>query len=175
MAAALQVGDAAPEFALQAAGGDIVRLSDLRGKRVVLYFYPKDDTPGCTKEACGFRDELGAFRRAGAVVFGVSPDDVASHARFTKKFSLSFPLLSDPGAAVSAAYGVYKKKSLYGRSFMGIERTTFVIDEQRRIAHIFPRVRVDGHIEAILAQLRPAASSRTPAPTPRASSRSARG
>ena len=175
MAAALRVGDAAPGFALQATGGEIVRLSDLRGQRAVLYFYPKDDTPGCTKEACGFRDELGAFRRAGAAVLGVSPDDPASHARFTKKFSLPFPLLSDPGAAVSAAYGVYKQRSLYGRTFMGIERTTFVLDEQGRIAHIFPRVRVDGHIEAVLAQLRPAGPGRPPAPAPRASSRSARG
>ena len=152
--AELRVGDRAPDFTLQAADGGIIRLAGLRGSRVVLYFYPKDDTPGCTREACGFRDELAGFRRAGAAVLGISPDDVASHARFTKKFSLPFPLLSDPGAAVSKAYGVYKQKSLYGRTYLGIERTTFIIDEQGRIARIFPRVKVDGHIEAILAQVR---------------------
>ncbi len=167
--AELRAGDRAPEFALQAAGGETVRLSALRGSRVVLYFYPKDDTPGCTREACGFRDERAGFRRAGAVVLGVSPDDPASHARFTKKFSLPFPLLSDPGAEVGKAYGVYKQKSLYGRTYWGIERTTFLIDEQGRIARIFPRVKVDGHIEAVLAQLRaPAEASPAGRPSARA-------
>ena len=173
MGVPLRVGDPAPDFSLSATGslttstaatgGRRIRLSELRGRRVVLYFYPKDDTPGCTREACGFRDALAGFRRANAVVLGVSPDDVASHERFAKKFSLPFPLLSDPGAVVSTAYGVYKQKSLYGRTFWGIERTTFVIDEQGRLAHCFPRVKVDGHIEAVLAQVRPPAARARPA------------
>ena len=150
---ALAVGDHAPDFSLQASGGKAITLAGLRGKPVVLYFYPKDDTPGCTKEACGFRDEQARFAKAQAVVLGVSGDDVASHERFTKKFGLTFPLLADPGLAVAKAYGVYKQKSMYGRTYWGIERTTFIIDEQGYLAAIFPKVNVNGHIEAVLEAL----------------------
>ena len=157
-APALAVGDRAPAFSLQTAGGKTIALSELRGRRVVLYFYPKDDTPGCTKEAGGFRDALARFTQAQAVVFGVSGDGVASHERFAQKFRLTFPLLSDPDLAVAKAYGVYKQKSMYGRTYWGIERTTFVIDEQGHIAAIFPKVRVDGHIQAVLEALAAASS-----------------
>jgi len=150
----LSVGDTAPAFTLQTGSGETVRLSDFLGKRVVLYCYPKDDTPGCTKEACSFRDELSDFTKANAVVLGISCDDAASHRRFTDKFRLTFPLLSDPDAAVSKAYGVYKQKSMYGRTYWGIERTTFVMDERGRIAAIFPKVKVDGHTAEVLASLR---------------------
>jgi len=150
----IRVGDPAPPWTLQADGGRTVRLSDFRGQTVVLYFYPKDDTPGCTKEACGFRDARARFANAQAVILGVSRDSVASHERFAKKFRLTFPLLSDPDGAVSTAYGVYKRKSLYGRAYWGIERTTFLIDEEGRIAQIFPKVSVDGHPEAVLQFLR---------------------
>jgi len=150
----LTVGAAAPPFALNTSDGATVRLSEFRGKRVVLYFYPKDDTPGCTKEACSFRDELGQFTKAGAVVLGVSADDVASHQRFAGKFDLNFPLLSDPGASVCKAYGVYKRKSMYGRTYWGIERTTFIIDERGRLTAVFPKVRVDGHAQDVLQHLR---------------------
>ena len=150
----LQVGDPAPAFALQTGDGRTVRLSDFRGKTVVLYFYPKDDTPGCTKEACGFRDARAHFAKASAVVLGVSSNSVASHQRFAGKHGLTFPLLSDPDVSVAKAYGVYKEKSMYGRTYWGIERTTFVIDPQGRLATIFPKVSVDGHIEAVLQAVR---------------------
>ena len=153
-AGSLQVGKRAPAFALQDGSGRTVRLSEFRGRRVVLYFYPKDDTPGCTKEACSFRDDLAAFSREGAVVFGVSRDDVASHARFAQKFRLNFPLLSDPDAAVCKAYGVYKQKSMYGRTYWGIERTTFIINEGGRIAAVFPKVKVEAHLDEVLRTLR---------------------
>jgi peroxiredoxin Q/BCP len=150
----LAVGDPAPAFALQTTGGRVVRLSDFRGQNVVLYFYPKDGTPGCIKEACGFRDAAASLTRAGAVVLGVSRDSVASHQRFAEKYRLTFPLLSDPEAAVGKAYGVYRQKTLYGRTYWGIERTTFLIDKEGRIARVFPKVQVDGHVEAILQALR---------------------
>jgi len=146
-------GDPAPDFRLPADDGKTYALKDLRGTKVVLYFYPKDDTPGCTKEACSFRDNLARVRSKGAVVFGVSKDDLASHAKFRQKYSLSFPLLSDPGGKVLNAYGVWKEKSMYGKTFMGIERTTFVIDENGRIRKVFPRVKVDGHTDEVLAAL----------------------
>ena len=152
-AGSLQVGKRAPALTLQDGSGRTVRLSDFRGRRVVLYFYPKDDTPGCTKEACSFRDDLVAFSREHAVVLGVSRDDSASHARFAQKFRLNFPLLSDLDAAVCKAYGVYKQKSMYGRTYWGIERTTFVIDERGRIAAVFSKVSVDGHSQAVLQTL----------------------
>ncbi len=150
----LRTGQAAPAFTLKDDRGQTVRLADLRGRPVVLYFYPKDDTPGCTKEACAFRDTGRDFARAGAVIFGVSGDDERSHRRFADKYRLTFPLLSDPGFAVAERYGVYKQKLLYGRTFWGIERTTFVIDAQGRLAAVFPKVRVDGHADAVLETVR---------------------
>ena len=159
MATSLTMGKKAPAFSLKAADGTTVKLSDHLGKRVVLYFYPKDDTPGCTREACGFRDGLSAFIRENTVVLGVSRDDAASHRRFSDKFHLTFPLLSDPDAAVCKAYGVYKQKSMYGRTYWGIERTTFIIDEAGRIAAVFPKVSVDGHTDAVLQALRGSAEA----------------
>ena len=151
--AALQIGDPAPAFSLETGDGKTVTLSKLRGKQVVLYFYPKDDTPGCTREACSFRDERARFAKANAVILGVSRDSTASHQRFVQKYALTFPLLSDPDASVCKAYGVFKQKSLYGRTYWGIERTTFLIDEQGRIAAIFPKVRVDGHSDEVFQAL----------------------
>ncbi len=148
-----QVGERAPDFKLQTVGGNEVHLSDLKGKKVVLYFYPKDDTSGCTKEACSFQENLSALKRKGAVLLGVSADSVESHAKFANKYDLSFPLLSDPSKEVCKAYGVWKEKSLYGRRYMGIERTTFVIDEKGMIQRVFPKVKVEGHTKEVLAAL----------------------
>ena len=151
--AGLQVGQPAPDFALPNEEGQTVRLADFRGKKVVLYFYPKDDTPGCTKEACAFRDWSAEIRKRGAVVLGVSVDSVASHKKFKEKYHLNFPLLSDDNREVVRAYGVWKEKSLYGRTFLGIQRMTCIIDEAGKIAAIFPKVRVEGHVEEVLAAL----------------------
>ena len=157
----LSVGDRAPEIDLHATDGRTITLSEFRGQKIVLYFYPKDDTPGCTKEACSFQDHRAQFAKTNAVVLGVSCDDPASHQRFAEKFTLTFPLLSDPEATVCKAYGVWKQKSMYGRTYWGIERTTFVIDEQGRLATIFPKVSVEGHTPAVLEALRevPASTS----------------
>ena len=149
----LKIGQKAPPFSLLDDKGQKVSLSDFKGKRVVLYFYPKDDTPGCTKEACAFRDGIDEIRDSGAVVLGVSADSVESHKKFSTKYDLNFPLLSDVDKKVLHAYGVWKEKSLYGRKFMGIERTTYVIDEQGKIAHIFSKVKVDSHLEDVLGEL----------------------
>ena len=149
----LQIGQKAPAFALPNQDGKIMKLSDFKGKKVVLYFYPKDDTPGCTKESCAFRDGLDEIHASGAVVLGISGDSVDSHKKFVKKFNLNFPLLSDEKKTVLQAYGVWKEKSLYGRKFMGIERTTFIIDEQGKLDDIFQKVKVDGHLEEVLAEL----------------------
>jgi peroxiredoxin Q/BCP len=149
----LKVGQLAPVVALMDGQGKKVTLSDFRGKRVVLFFYPKDDTPGCTKEACSFRDGLSVIRKSGAVVLGVSPDSVESHKKFSNKFSLNFPLLSDVDKKVVEAFGVWKEKSLYGRKYMGVERTTFIISEQGKIGKVFPKVKVDGHFEEVLEAL----------------------
>jgi thioredoxin-dependent peroxiredoxin len=149
----LQERQPAPEFALRDAAGNLVRLADLRGKKVVLYFYPKDDTPGCTRQACGFRDDHARFQDENVVVLGVSPDDEASHRAFADKFQLPFTLLADPGGKVAAAYGVWKEKSMAGRTYMGVERTTFLIDEQGIVQRIFPKVNVDGHIAEVLGAL----------------------
>jgi peroxiredoxin Q/BCP len=147
-----EVGADAPEFTLPTQTDDKpVSLADYRNKQaVVLYFYPKDDTPGCTKESCAFRDLQGEFAAAGAAILGVSADDVESHAKFAEKFHLPFPLLADTDSAVSTAYGVWKEKNNYGKKYMGIERTTFVIDKAGKIAKIYPRVSVDEHAEAVL-------------------------
>jgi len=147
-------GQIAPDFTLPATDGSTVRLLDLRGKKVVLYFYPKDDTPGCTKEACAFRDNLGVLQSMGVVVLGVSPDSVASHQRFAQKYGLPFPLLADEGAQVATTYGVWKEKKQYGRTYMGIERTTFLIDENGIVQRVFPKVKVDGHVEEVIEAIR---------------------
>jgi len=149
----LTVGMPAPEFSLPSTLGRRVSLSEFRGKRVILYFYPKDDTPGCTMEACGFRDSFPRIESKDAIVLGVSLDDELSHERFAQKYNLPFPLLSDKDAAVSRQYGTYKEKSLYGRSFWGIERTTFVIDRDGKVEHVFRRVKVEGHAEEVMATL----------------------
>jgi peroxiredoxin Q/BCP len=147
MATELRVGDKAPEFSLPDQDGNSVALKSLRGRQVVLYFYPKDDTPGCTTEACGFRDSLGPIKKAGAVVLGVSLDSGASHQRFIAKYGLPFSLLSDEDAGVSKAYGVYKQKNMYGKKYWGIERTTFVIDPAGKLKAVFNKVKVDGHLD----------------------------
>ena len=149
----LKAGDPAPEFGLLSDEGKPITLSGLRGKKVVVYFYPKDDTPGCTRESCAFRDGLSQLRKKGAVVLGVSADSVDSHRSFKKKFRLNFPLLSDSAKQAIQAYGVWKEKSLYGKKYMGLERTTFLIDEEGKISKIFPKVWVDGHFEEVLASL----------------------
>jgi len=146
-----QEGKAAPAFALPAHPKGKVALKDYKGKQhVVLYFYPKDMTSGCTQEAVGFQTDLDAFAKAGVVVLGVSPDDLASHAKFAEKQGLQFPLLSDTDQKVATQYGVWKEKSMYGRKFMGIERTTFVIDKTGKIRKVYPKVKVAGHAEAVL-------------------------
>lgn len=149
----LTVGMPAPEFSLPSTLGRKVTLSEFRGKRVILYFYPKDDTPGCTQEACAFRDNLSRIEAKDAVVLGISLDDELSHQRFAQKYNLTFPLLSDMDAAVSRQYGVYKEKNLYGRSFWGIERTTFAIDRDGKVENVFRRVKVEGHADEVLATL----------------------
>ena len=147
------VGEKAPDFTLPADDGRPVSLNGFQGKKVVLYFYPKDDTPGCTKEACGFRDNLARVTTKGAVVLGVSRDDAKSHMKFKDKYDLNFPLLSDVDGKVTTAYGVWKKKNMYGREYFGIERTTFLIDEGGKIARIWPKVKVEGHTDEVLAAL----------------------
>jgi peroxiredoxin Q/BCP len=144
----------APDFTLQADDGSSLTLSSLRGRMVVLYFYPKDDTPGCTAEACGIRDDYGAITATGAVVLGVSPDSVASHQRFKSKYGLPFTLLADPDHAVAEAYGVWVEKTRYGKRSMGIQRSTFIIDQAGRVAKVFPRVTPDGHSREILDALK---------------------
>ena len=149
----LQTGDLAPDFTMDSDKDDSVSLQDLRGNTVVLYFYPKDDAPGCTKESCDFRDHYATFKKREARVYGVSCDDILSHEKFSAKFDLPFPLLSDPDASVCTAYGVYKEKSMYGKKYMGIERTTFIIDDEGRITKIYPKVDVEGHVEEILGEI----------------------
>ena len=145
------IGKPAPDFTLPSTTGEAISLKQFKGKKtVVLYFYPKDDTPGCTKEACGFRDLSAEFERSGAVILGVSNDPMESHLAFQAKHKLPFTLLSDEDATVSKLYGVYKQKNLYGKKYMGIERTTFIIDRTGRVAQIYPRVKVEGHVEDLL-------------------------
>ncbi len=150
----LEEGTLAPDFTLRTDGGTEVTLSNYRGKKVVLYFFPKDDTPGCTVEACSFRDGYEQFILVGAVVLGVSPDSVKSHDRFKAKFSLPFALLSDPDHHVAETYGAWGEKRMYGKTTMGIVRSTYVIDEEGKIAKVFPRVRPENHSAEVLAVLR---------------------
>jgi peroxiredoxin Q/BCP len=149
----LKEGTVAPDFTLPSDGSGKVTLSQYRGKKVVLYFYPKDDTPGCTTEACNFRDDYSAITAAGAVVLGISPDTAKSHDNFKLKFSLPFALLSDREHAVAELYGAWGEKKMYGRTFMGIIRSTFVIDEEGKIVKVFPKVRPKNHSQEVLEVL----------------------
>ena len=149
----LEEGQQAPDFELASDVGERVRLSDLRGKPVVLYFYPRDDTPGCTREACAFRDAYGEFEERGAVLLGVSPDDEASHARFREKYSLPFALLADPEHEAAEAYGVWREKKNYGKTYWGVHRSTFVIGADGTIVRAMYGVKPDGHPEQVLAAL----------------------
>ena len=150
----LTVGDKAPDFTLPASTGEEVSLSGLMGKKAVLYFYPKDDTPGCTKEACGFRDANDDIRDAGAVVLGVSSDSLKSHDKFVSKFGLNFPLLSDGNKETIDAYGAWSEKRSFGRTFFGILRKTFLIDESGNITKIWPKVTPKGHADEVLAAIK---------------------
>ncbi|MGH7167310.1 MAG: thioredoxin-dependent thiol peroxidase [Nitrospiraceae bacterium] len=154
MPAELAVGDKAPDFSLPDETGQTVSLKKFRGRQVVLYFYPKDDTPGCTTEACGFRDSMTPILKTGSAVVGVSLDGAESHRRFIAKHQLPFTLLSDEDARVAKAYRVYKEKSMYGRKFWGIERSTFVIDGTGTMKAVFRKVKVDGHVDEVLAALK---------------------
>ena len=149
----IKEGQKAPEFSLPSSEGGEVSLKSLKGKPVVLYFYPKDDTPGCTREACAFRDAKAAMRKTGAVVLGISPDSLAAHDKFTAKYKLNFPLLSDPDKAVAKKYGAFGEKLLYGKKVVGMIRSTFVIDAAGVVRKVFPRVKVDGHDAKVLAAL----------------------
>ncbi|MCH7607334.1 MAG: thioredoxin-dependent thiol peroxidase [Chloroflexi bacterium] len=149
----LKIGEKAPEFTAVTDTGAEISLSSLRGKKVVLYFYPRDNTPGCTTEACDFRDRAEALAAKDAVVLGVSTDTVASHEKFKAKYDLPFTLLADPDKELVSAYGVYQEKKQYGRSFMGTVRTTFVIDEGGTITSVFEKVKVKDHADAVLASL----------------------
>jgi thioredoxin-dependent peroxiredoxin len=143
-------GSAAPAFSSTNANGEPVRLKDLRGQRVVLYFYPKDDTPGCTKEACSFRDSFSEFKKRGITVLGVSPDSEASHKKFAAKYKLPFTLVADKDHVIADAYGVYGEKKFMGRTYMGVNRTTFLIDEKGKIKKIFEKVKPDEHAKEVL-------------------------
>lgn len=155
MSSTLKVGDQAPDFTLPSSDGSPVSLSQFRGQTVVLYFYPRDNTPGCTTEACGFRDHFAAYQGIPAVIVGISTDSVACHRKFRDKYQLPFLLLADEDAAVSTAYGVYGPKKFMGKEYLGIQRTTFVIDPQGKIQQIFTKVKVATHAEDILKQLAP--------------------
>jgi peroxiredoxin Q/BCP len=149
----VEEGKTAPDFELTSDAGDRVKLSDLRGKPVVLYFYPKDDTPGCTVQACGIRDAYSKFQQRGAVVLGVSPDDEASHVKFRDKYELPFTLLADPTHQVAEDYGVWVEKNAYGQKKMGIERSTFIIDPDGNVTKVMRRVKPDAHAGDVLAAL----------------------
>ncbi len=149
----IQIGQIAPDFSMPATGGQTIKLADLKGKPVVLYFYPKDDTSGCTQEACDFRDNITQFNKVGVTVIGVSKDSLKSHEKFLQKHALNFPLASDEGTDVCERYGVWMEKSMYGKKYMGIERTTFLIDAAGHVAGIWRKVKVDGHVDAVRAAL----------------------
>jgi peroxiredoxin Q/BCP len=154
MADWIEPGKKAPAFTLPSDDGGKVRLADFRGRPVVLYFYPKDDTPGCTREACAFRDRLAEWKTLGAVVLGISADDLASHGAFRKKYGLNFPLLSDVDHAVADKYGAWREKNMYGKKSMGIQRSTYLIDRDGKVAKVWKRVNVDGHDQQVLEALR---------------------
>ena len=160
----LQIGAPAPTFSMASDDGLIVSSAALKGQRYVLYFYPKDDTPGCTKEACAFRDNLPKFSKLGVPVFGLSADDEKSHAKFVKKYGLNFPLLSDPDHELLEAYGAWVEKNLYGRKYMGIQRSTFVIAGNGKIEQVWEKVSPESHAEEVMAYLRgkPAAKKAAP-------------
>jgi len=149
----IEPGKKAPAFTLTADDGKKIKLSDLKGKPVVLYFYPKDDTPGCTREACAFRDRSKELKKLGAVVLGVSADDVASHEKFRDKYELNFPLLADTDHKVAEKYGAWREKNMYGKKSMGIQRSTYLIDAEGKVAQVWKRVQVDGHDEKVLAAI----------------------
>ena len=150
----LKTGDTAPDFTLPTDGDGSITLSDLKGQKVVIYFYPKDDTPGCTKESCAFRDHKQDFEKLGVEIIGISKDSVAKHDKFKAKYDLNFPLASDENGEVCDLYGVWKEKSMYGKTFLGIERSTFLIDENGNLAEIWRKVKVPGHIEAVVDAIR---------------------
>jgi peroxiredoxin Q/BCP len=150
----IEEGQKAPDFTLPADDGGKVKLSSLKGSPVVLYFYPKDDTPGCTKEACAFRDQHKALTKLGAKLLGVSADDVASHVKFRDKFKLNFPLLADVDHKVAEKYGAWREKNMYGKKSMGIQRSTFLIEADGKVAKVWKRVQVDGHDEQVLAAIK---------------------
>ncbi|MDD5361880.1 MAG: thioredoxin-dependent thiol peroxidase [Ignavibacteria bacterium] len=149
----LKAGDKAPEFKVESDNGETLSLKELKGMKVLLYFYPKDNTSGCTKEACDFRDSIKSFQKKNTLVIGVSKDSVASHLKFREKYEIPFILLSDENAKMLEAYGVWKEKSMYGRKYMGIERTTFLINEKGKIEKVWNKVKVPGHVEEILKNL----------------------
>ena len=150
----VEAGDKAPDFSAITDGGGKFKLSDFKGKNIILYFYPKDDTPGCTKQACGFRDAKPNFSKAKAVVLGVSKDSVARHDKFKNKYDLNFPLLSDEDGKICEKYGTWIEKSLYGRKYMGIDRATFLIDGKGVVRHVWHKVKVPGHVEEVLTALK---------------------
>jgi len=154
MADWIEVGADAPAFSLAADDGTKVKLADLKGSPVVLYFYPRDDTPGCTREACAFRDRKAELQKLGAKVLGISTDDVASHVKFRDKYSLNFPLLADPDHQVAEQYGAWREKNMYGKKSMGIARSTFLIGPDGKVKKVWKAVKVDGHDEQVLAALR---------------------
>ena len=149
----VEEGKVAPDFSLPNADGELIKLSSFKGKNIVLYFYPKDNTPGCTKQACDFRDSIQNYDAVNAVVIGISPDDEASHRKFRDKFDLPFLLLADPDRKAIEAYGVWKEKNMYGKKYMGVERSTIVIDKDGIVVKIIRKVKVDGHIDSVLSML----------------------
>jgi thioredoxin-dependent peroxiredoxin len=154
MADWVEAGQKAPAFTLTADDGSKVRLSELKGRPIILYFYPKDDTPGCTREACAFRDQQAPLKKLGAIVLGVSPDSSQSHVKFRDKYKLNFPLLADEDHAVAEKYGAWREKNMYGKKSLGIQRSTFLIDAAGKVAKVWKQVNVDGHDAKVLEALR---------------------